>query len=58
MSGSDFAQGLSRVSSKEKTNQMQGREKSAAVPKTRLRGDKNPMKGGGINRATMGRRGG
>jgi hypothetical protein len=52
MSGSDFEAGLKRVSGKETTNQMQGRSGSK-VPMTRLRGDKNPTKSGGINRATQ-----
>ena len=57
MSGSDFEAGLKRVSGKESTNQMAGRSKAAAIPKMMLRGDKNPIKGGGINRATQSKRG-
>lgn len=56
MAGGDFEPGLRRVSRMEKTNQMQGRGGAAAIPKTRLRGDKNPTKSGGINRATSGYR--
>lgn len=53
MAGQDFEAGLRRVSGKEKTNQMSGRGMEAATPKTRLRGDKNPTRSGGINRATQ-----
>lgn len=57
MSGSDFEAGLARVRSKETEQQSQGRGKDAATPKLKYRGDKNPLKGGGINRATQGRMG-
>lgn len=48
--------GLERIKSKEMTNQMQGRG-TDAVPqqRTKLRGDKNPVSGGGINRPTQGK---
>ena len=48
--------GLSRISEKEMTNQMGGRG-TDAVPQQRmkLRGDKNPVAGGGINRPTQGK---
>lgn len=54
MSGSNFEEGLARVRAKESENSMQGRSKDAAIPKTRLRGDTNPTKSGGINRPTRG----
>jgi hypothetical protein len=53
MAGGDFEPGLKRVSRMEKTNQMSGRGKDAATPHLKLRGDSNPTKGGGINRATQ-----
>ena len=49
-------EGLARIASKETTNQMGGRG-TDAVPQQRmkLRGDKNPISGGGINRPTQGK---
>lgn len=57
MSGSEFEAGLARIRSKETNQQKQGRGTDAATPKLKMRGDKNPLKGGGINRATQGRMG-
>jgi len=57
MSGSEFEAGLARIRSKESNQQKQGRGADAAIPKMKLRGDNNPTKSGGINRATQGRMG-
>ena len=57
MSGSEFGAGLARIRAKESNTQSQGRGKDAATPKLKMRGDKNPTKGGGINRATQGKMG-
>jgi hypothetical protein len=57
MSTNSFEVGLARVSAKETNQNKQGRGTDAATPKLRMRGDKNPLKGGGINRATQGRTG-
>jgi hypothetical protein len=53
--GKDFESGLARARSKEKTNQPQGRSGGGTM-KLGMKGG-NPTKGGGINRATKGKKG-
>lgn len=53
--GNTHDAGNARVASRETNNHKQGRGAGAAIPKKHYRGDANPTKGGGINRATQGR---
>lgn len=57
MSADSHEAGLARIRAKETNSQKQGRGKDAATPKLMHRGDSNPTKGGGINRATQGKMG-
>jgi hypothetical protein len=54
MSADSHSQGLARIASKETNQHKQGRGKDAATPKLKERGDSNPTKSGGINRAPQG----
>lgn len=53
MAGQDMEAGLKRASSKEMSQQPQGRT-GGKVPIKSLTGDSNPTSGGGINRPTKG----
>ena len=56
----DTKGGLARVAAKERNNHMQGRTGAAtrkiSGPAAGSRGHANPVRGGGINRATKGMR--